>query len=100
MTKLQSQLREREAMKFEPAVEERLSCHELAIQRCKAAIRAYDLTAEVYTSEQALAGIIADIMHYCNHYTVDFQNLIHEAELYIAEDESVDADLTRGNYND
>jgi len=87
-------------MKFEPALEQEWTCRGLALERMTASIRHYGTMDLADDDKQAMAAIIADILHYCNHHKVDFQSLVVEAELYIAEDESVDAELTRGNYND
>jgi hypothetical protein len=82
-------------MKFEPALEQELTCREMAVARVNSAIRHYDSMGVVENDNQIIAGMVADIMHYCNQNNVDFQSVIDEAEMFVSEDESIDAELVK-----
>ena len=81
-------------MKFEPAVEQELTCREMAVARVNSAIRHYD-SMDLVEDSHVIACIIADIMHYCNHHSIDFKTFLDEAEMFVSEDESVDAELAK-----
>ena len=82
-------------MKFEPALEQELTCHEMAVERVKASIR-HCVTMDMADDDmQALSSIVADVIHYCKEYDIDFQSVIDDAEMFVSEDESVDAELAK-----
>ena len=84
-------------MKFEPALEQELTCREMAVERVKASIR-HCVTMDMAVADddmQALSSIVADLIHYCKEYDIDFQSVIDDAEMFVSEDESVDAELAK-----
>ena len=82
-------------MKFEPALEEEMTCREMSLNRVNSVIRHYDAIGLTDDANQALAYMVADILHYCKHHSIDLKTVIDEAEMYVSEDESLDAELTK-----
>jgi len=82
-------------MKFEPALEQELTCREMAVARVNSAIRHYGTMDMADDDMQALSSIVADVIHYCKEYNIDFQSVIDDAEMFVSEDESVDAELAK-----